>query len=137
MALYQGVTKSWADGEYTFRLRIAELKALQASTKAGVYVLFKRMMTSDCFIDDITETIRLALVGGGTDAKEAKRLVEDYILQPQRFNDALDLAQEIFSSSLEGYWGEELPNQQPPADQEDNPSIAQMDSSPSEKSPTA
>jgi hypothetical protein len=137
MALYQGVTKSWADGEYTFRLRIAELKAIQAATKAGVYTVFKRLMTSDCAIEDITETIRLGLIGGGTDPKDAKRLLEDYVLQPQRFNDALDLAQDIFKYSLEGYWAEELPNHQPPGDESDQPSQGQMDLSPSESLPTA
>jgi Phage tail tube protein, GTA-gp10 len=134
MALYEGVTKSWADGEYTFRLREAEMKAIQSNAKTGLYTVFKRIMTGDAYIEDLTETIRLGLIGGGTDPKDAKRLVNDYVLQPQRFNEALDLAQEIFSTSLEGYWGEELPNPQAPGGKNDRPSTGQSGTSPSENS---
>lgn len=134
MASYEGVTKAWADGTYTFRLRVSELRSLQQKFKIGAYVVYKRLLSLDAYLDDAPEVVRLGLIGGGTSPDKAESLVRDYILEPQRFNHAVDLATEIFTASLEGDWGEELPNPPPPQESNENPSGAQMDSSPSEKS---
>ncbi len=134
MALYEGVTKSWADGEYTFRLREAEMKSLQSSQEMGIYAIQQRIVLGKAYLQDVVETVRLGLIGGGTDPKDAKRLVEDYVLKPQRFDQAYDLAEEIFRESLKGYWGEELPNPQAPGDKIDHPSTGQSGTSPSENS---
>jgi len=64
----------WDGGEHTFRLGIGELRALQSSTGVGPLFLLGRITGSQWFVDDIIDTIRLGLVGGGMPEKEAREL---------------------------------------------------------------
>ena len=55
----------WADGRYTFRLAWAELEQLQEACDAGPYVILNRLIDGSWRIADISNVIRLGLVGGG------------------------------------------------------------------------
>lgn len=65
MSRHGDVTLVWADGEYTFRLAIAQLRELQEKCDAGPLELYRRMLIGNWRLDDIRETIRLGLIGGG------------------------------------------------------------------------
>lgn len=65
----------WEGGEHPFKLNIGELRALQSATGVGPLFLLGRIMGSQWFVDDIWETIRLGLIGGGMKEDEASRLV--------------------------------------------------------------
>lgn len=69
------MTEVWAGGEHAFRLGIGEIRALQKACEAGPMMVLARLMSSQWLIDDVLETLRLALVGGGMDAAKAKPLV--------------------------------------------------------------
>lgn len=64
----------WEGGEHPFRLGIGELRALQAATGVGPLFLLGRITGSQWFVDDIIDTIRLGLVGGGMSEKDATAL---------------------------------------------------------------
>lgn len=66
----------WDGGEHAFHLGIGQLRALQSATDVGPAFLMGRIISSQWFVDDIIETIRLGLIGGGTDAVAAKKLVD-------------------------------------------------------------
>lgn len=66
----------WEGGEHPFRLGIGELRALQSATGVGPLFLLGRITGSQWFVDDIVETVRLGLIGGGMDPVEAKKLTD-------------------------------------------------------------
>jgi len=73
------VTLTWQGGEHDFALPIGQLRALQDRCDAGPGFVLQRLSTSQWRIEDVTETIRLALMGGGMDRKEASKLVELHV----------------------------------------------------------
>lgn len=66
----------WEGGEHPFKLNIGQLRALQTATGVGPLFLLGRITGSQWFVDDIIETIRLGLIGGGMPETEAKKLTD-------------------------------------------------------------
>src|SRR5262245_15845106 len=79
MSLDITVTQEWADGTYSFRLGCPELDTLQDITGVGPAELFRRLHVHEWRRKDIRETIRLGLVGAGTEAVQALKLVKQYV----------------------------------------------------------
>ena len=69
----------WADGTYAFRLGWGELAELQEKCDAGPYVILDRLQTRQWRIEDISNTIRLGLIGGGVEPVKALKLVRKYV----------------------------------------------------------
>lgn len=66
----------WVGGEHRFRLGLGELRALQKNCDAGPEQVFNRLRLGNWRLDDIAETLRLGLIGGGEmDAKDAGQFV--------------------------------------------------------------
>jgi hypothetical protein len=66
----------WDGGEHPFKLNIGELRALQAATGVGPLFLMGRIVGSQWLVDDIIDTVRLGLIGGGMPDKDAKMLTD-------------------------------------------------------------
>lgn len=73
------VTFAWADGEHTFRLPIGQLLELQEKCDAGPAFILSRLQSGRWLIEDIRETLRLGLIGGGLKPGEALKLVQRYV----------------------------------------------------------
>lgn len=98
-----GLELHFADGEYLFELKLPQLAELQQKRGIGIFAIYGRVLKGryllgdtpiaapedgEAFAEDLFETIRLGLIGGGrglVDGKEievspltAKRLVENY-----------------------------------------------------------
>jgi hypothetical protein len=69
----------WADGTYTFRLAWAELAELQEQCDAGPFVILDRLQTRQWRIQDVSNVIRLGLIGGGMEPVKALKLVRSYV----------------------------------------------------------
>lgn len=69
----------WADGTYRFRLAIGQLRELQEKCNAGPPEIFDRLMKNTWRVDDVRETLRLGLIGGGTKPSDALVLVIRYV----------------------------------------------------------
>lgn len=79
MSLTNRVVLEWADGEFPFKLDGEEIEELERSCgKIGIGAIFQRVMLGTYFRRDITETIRLGLIGGGMGPVEAKRKTDRY-----------------------------------------------------------
>jgi hypothetical protein len=60
------IVRSWADMEQCrFKLGIGQLRELQEKTNSGPPEVFYRLGNHTWRVDDIRETIRLGLIGGG------------------------------------------------------------------------
>lgn len=66
----------WPAGEHDFCLGIGELRALEQRSDAGCFVILTRLLTSQWKIDDVLQPIRLGLIGGGMDEREAQRTID-------------------------------------------------------------
>jgi hypothetical protein len=108
----------FADDKYLFRLGLKQIAELQEKCNAGIGAIFARVLQGRMVMpngdqfgnpmqsayrhEDLRETIRLGLIGGGLDPVKAFKLIERYIDgQPLRL--AWDLAAAILAACIEGY----------------------------------
>jgi len=72
----QAVRIIWPGGEHEFCFAIGELRALEQRLDAGVAVVLLRLMKGEFKIDDVVETLRIGLQGGGLTERQAMRVIE-------------------------------------------------------------
>jgi hypothetical protein len=72
------ITLDFGDGTHTFRLRLGELRELQDKTDCGPELLHAKMQAKAWRVDDVRETLRLGLIGGGMKPIEALTLIKRY-----------------------------------------------------------
>jgi hypothetical protein len=101
MARDASITLDWADGTYTFRLAWGQLGELQDKCDAGPFVILRRLQEGTWRIQDIGETIRLALIGGGLEPAKALKLVRLYV-QDRPPAENLLYAQAIMAAAVLG-----------------------------------
>lgn len=73
------ITLDWADGTQHFRLAWGELSKLQEACDAGPFVILDRLNSGACKIEDISNVIRLGLIGGGMEPVPALKKVREYV----------------------------------------------------------
>ncbi|EJW12733.1 hypothetical protein A33M_1703 [Rhodovulum sp. PH10] len=66
----------WGGDERRFRLAIDQCLALEERRGCGLAEIRQRLATDRWHIDDIRETLRLGLIGGGVDGKLARELID-------------------------------------------------------------
>lgn len=71
----QPLSLVWAGGEHDFRLTLGSLRALQDACNAGPFEIRNRLLTQTARVNDVTETLRLGLMGGGMEKDAAQKLV--------------------------------------------------------------
>lgn len=72
-------TAFFGDGEKAFALPFPLLKELESKTGTSIGVLIQHLRHMQFSATELSETIRLALIGGGTDPKTAADLVAVYV----------------------------------------------------------
>lgn len=74
---------TFADGEYDFRLGWGQLVELQEKTGCGPQFILNRLHTGGWMVEDISETIRLGLLGADPEMKPSKAttLVRRYVME--------------------------------------------------------
>lgn len=66
-----GASLDWGDGTHLFRLSISGMIELEGKCDAPFATIFNRVRTGEYTVNDIRETLRLGLAGGGMNATEA------------------------------------------------------------------
>ncbi len=116
----------FADGAYSFKLGLAQIRELQEKTKTGIGALYARVLQGRMgdqledghpafaayHVDDVRETVRQALIGGGqglvdgatvpVTSLRATELVERY-LDPMPLTRQWQLAAAVLYALVEGY----------------------------------
>jgi hypothetical protein len=87
------------DSEYPFRITPPLILELEAKCGAGIGAICHRVFHRQFQQSDITETIRLALVGGGLPPKRAAELIAAYVAD-RPLSETYPLASKI----LERHW---------------------------------
>lgn len=123
------ITLPFGDGDYLFALFVPQIGELQTKCGIGIGGLFARVLRGryvlndgrnvgmptegEYYLADLTETIRLALIGGNSgvvdgetvkvDPVRAKQLVEAYVFPARPLDEAWTLAAAILSALINGY----------------------------------
>lgn len=117
----------FADGTYLFDLKLPQLAELQEKRGCGVFKIYARVLAGryvvegysladssqgESYAEDLFETIRLGLIGGGqgeVDGREikvtaitARRLVDTYCL-PAPLRESWSIAAAVLGARIEGY----------------------------------
>lgn len=98
---------TWADGDYRFRLAWAQLIELQEQCDAGPYVILNRLYNGQWKVGDISNVIRLGLIGGGMTPADALKKVRAYVEDRPPLENVL-VAQGILAVGLSGAPDEKL-----------------------------
>lgn len=120
----------FADGDYLFALKVPQILELQRVCGAGIFVIYGRLLKGryvlqssglsfgaphecEAYLNDVLETVRLALIGGGqgrvnaTDVQvtplRARELVDTYCFPATPLKETWDLAAAILATTMEGY----------------------------------
>jgi hypothetical protein len=91
----------WGDGEHRFRLAIGQLRELQEKTNTGPAEVLRRVSSGLWRVDDVRETVRLGLIGGGMAPGEAYKLVQRYV-DERPLRESVQPAQAILLAALVG-----------------------------------
>lgn len=92
----------WGDGQNKFFLGIAQLEELQEKTGVGPERLFTRLGEGDWKIADITETIRLGLLGADMTPANAYAKVKNYCYPARPLSENIRPAMLILAAALRG-----------------------------------
>jgi len=117
----------FGDGDYLFDLKLPQLAELQRLRDCGIFKIYGRVRKGryllgdgivdipedgEAFVEDLYETIRLGLVGGGkgmvngkeveVSAIRARQLVETYV-HPAPLRECWMIAVAILGARVEGY----------------------------------
>lgn len=79
MSRSAAIDLDFGDGTYRFALRWGELAELQEKTDAGPYVVLHRLHAHQWRVEDISNVIRLGLIGGGMEPAAALKKVRTYV----------------------------------------------------------
>ncbi|MBB4859467.1 hypothetical protein HNO88_002796 [Novosphingobium chloroacetimidivorans] len=111
------------EGYFDLCLKIGELITLQERTGVGPFVLANRLIMGEWRVEDVIETIRLGLIGGGMDNRNAYDLVTRTIVEGNIFDYAA-IAGSVVMTAIMG-----VDDEQPDADEESDANfpIAPMD----------
>lgn len=105
MSEHGSIGLDWADGHHTFRLGLGEWRELEGNRKIGAYGLLLRLIGGGWYVDDIRETIRIGLVGGGMHPNDAVKLVNRYVDQ-RPWLENVAVAVRIIEPSISGIEGQ-------------------------------
>jgi hypothetical protein len=117
----------FADGDYLFDLKLPQLAELQRVRDCGIFKIYGRVLKGrfmlgenpvvlpedgEAFVEDLYETIRLGLIGGGkgdvngqeapVSAIRARQLVETYC-HPAPLTESWSLAAAILAARIHGF----------------------------------
>lgn len=101
------ITLTWADGDFKFRLGWGELEELQEKTNAGPYVVLQRLHNGTWRVQDISNVMRMGLVGGGMAPDQAIQKVRYYVEQRPPM-ESVHHALAVLSAALMGAPDEKL-----------------------------
>jgi len=116
MAVNGKITLAWADGEHDFNIaKIGQIFELQDKCGCGLMEIFNRLREGRWRFEDIRETIRLGLIGGGKTPAQALVLTKRYV-DERPLAENTQAAMAILMAAIVGPPEEEQPAKKAEAD---------------------
>lgn len=102
------ISRVWANGRDDFCLAaVASLLDLEDRCKAGLATIAARLESGNWYVNDLRDTIRIGLIGGGMSPDQAQRVVDRHVVPP--LAPFVLLAYEIIASAMVAPADEEQP----------------------------
>lgn len=79
MSRHGAIEQPFGDGDHTFRLGLNEIEELEHKRDLSIFEIVERLRLRQCRLSDISEVLRIGLVGGGLPPVEALALVRRYV----------------------------------------------------------
>jgi hypothetical protein len=94
----------WRNGEDDFCLaKVGDILALQEKCEAGIMTIMRRLETDAWYLNDVRETIRLGLIGGGMSPEKAMTTVKLHVDgNPNGLAPSVIIAHEVLKAVLIG-----------------------------------
>lgn len=101
MSRHGAIELDWADGTFTFRLGLSEIEELERKRDLGIFRIVTRLAPDvrECRLSDISEVIRIGLIGGGMMPVEALAKVRRYV-DERPIDESRDIAYAIALAGL-------------------------------------
>lgn len=117
------ISLAWGDGDHDFNIaKIGQIFELQDKCGCGLMEIFNRLREGRWRFEDIRETLRLGLIGGGKSPAEALVLTKRYV-DERPFAENTQAAMTILMAAIVGPPGEEQPEKKAGADRDEKSSI--------------
>lgn len=94
-------TAFFGDGEKTFALSTPMVLELERRTGNGIGAIFARIRAHQFTLQDVTETIRLSLIGGGASPSDADALVKAYV-DERPLVESMEIALDVITARMLG-----------------------------------
>lgn len=121
------VEVNWADGSHTFNIaKIKSVLELEDKCEAGVSEVFQRISDGKWKINDVRETIRLGLIGGGMTPDASLKLVQRYV-DDRPWAESVPVAMVVLMAAIVGVPGDPLEKKQETERTKEDRSTAKMD----------
>lgn len=102
MSVNGTVEIDWADGKYSFNIaKFDQAFELEEKCDAGMQEIFERVSQRKWRVTDLRETIRIGLIGAGTEPPKALRLIRRYV-EGRPWAESVPVAQVILLAALVG-----------------------------------
>jgi len=102
------VELEWGDGPHIFNIaKHAQVFELEDKCRCGVAEIYDRIQNGRWKIDDIRETIRLGLIGGGMKPLDALSLVKRYF-DDRPWAESINIALVILMAAMVGVPGDQI-----------------------------
>lgn len=126
MAINGEVELTWGDADYKFNIaKVGQILELEEKCGCGIAEVFGRIRDSKWRINDLRETIRLGLIGAGTDPSKALILVKRYV-DDRPLIENVQFAMVILMAALVGVKGDDVGKKQTAERAKETPSSAAM-----------
>lgn len=115
MSRHGAIEQPFGDGDHTFRLGLAEIEELERKRDLSIFEIVERLRLRQCRLSDISEVLRIGLVGGGMPPVEALALVRRYV-DERPIDESRDIAYAVGLAALMRVHSNEL--ETPPGEAE-------------------
>lgn len=117
MSRHAAIEQAFGDGTYTFRLGLDEIEELERKRDLSVFQIVMRLAPErrEARLADLSEVLRLGLIGGGMKPVEAMALVRRYVDQ-RPLDESRDIAYAVGLAALMRVHSNEL--ETPPGEAE-------------------
>lgn len=116
------VTLAWGDGDHDFNIaKIGQIFELQDKCGCGLMEIFNRLREGRWRFEDIRETVRLGLIGGGKTPAQALVLTKRYV-DERPLAENTQAAMTILMAAIVGPPEEEQPEKKAGADRDEKSS---------------
>jgi Phage tail tube protein, GTA-gp10 len=110
--MHNHIDLDFANGSYTFRLNLPQIRCIEAEAKAGIGEVAFSLFEGRYYADVVYEIVRQGLIGGNAcivngiggevPSFKANELLQNYVIG-QPLNQAVTLAKAVLTAALVGY----------------------------------